>query len=89
MLTPNVRTVLERAASDVAFREELLASPESALAAFTLSADETTLIRSLSQQQIERLATDMSALDGELSEEVLERVAGGGWSNSRGRAALD
>ena len=75
---PNLRTVLERGASDVAFREQLLADPNSALAAYTLAADEATLIRSLSQQQLEKLATDMSALDGELSEELLERVAGGG-----------
>jgi hypothetical protein len=77
MLTPTLRTILERAAGDAAFRESLLCDPDTALAAFALSADEAAMLRSLSAQQLAQLATDLSALDGELSEEMLEKVAAG------------
>jgi hypothetical protein len=48
MLTSNLRTILERAASDAGFRESLLREPDSVLAAFTLSADEAAMLRSVS-----------------------------------------
>ena len=77
MLTPTLRTILERAASEAAFRELLLSKPDEALAGYTLSTDEATVLRSLSSQQLDQLATDLSALDGELTEDALDKVAGG------------
>ena len=77
MLTPILRTILERAAGEAAFREQLLTKPDEALAGYSLSTEEAAVLRSLSSQQLAQLATDLSALDGELSEEMLEAIVGG------------
>jgi len=55
MLTYTLRTIIERAVGDAAFREQLLAKPDEALAAYSLSVDEATQIRSLSRENLENL----------------------------------
>ena len=77
MLTQTLRTILERAAGDAAFREQLLTKPDEALASYTLSADEAAQIRALSRENFEKLAKDLSGLEGELSDETLQSVVGG------------
>ena len=63
MLTPTLRSLFERAAGDPAFRAQLLANP--------------ALAEGLTREQIERLLSEMSLLDGELSDEMLDSIAGG------------
>jgi len=76
MLTQTLRTILERAAIDAAFREQLLSKPDEALAGYTLTADEAAQVRSLSRETIETFARDLSVLEGELSDEDLQSVFG-------------
>jgi hypothetical protein len=77
MITSTLRTILERAASDAAFRKSLLHNPDSALIGFALSADEAAMVHSLSEQQLAQLAKDMNAMSDELSDEMLQAAVGG------------
>src|SRR5262245_23049616 len=70
MLTPALRTILERAANEAGFREQLLSKPDEALAEYSLTAEEATALHSLSSQQLEQLAS-------ELTDEALDKVTGG------------
>lgn len=77
MLTPTLRTILEHAASDAAFREQLLSKPDEALAGYSLTPDETASLRSLTSEQLNQLAADLSASNGELNEDTLAAVVAG------------
>ena len=68
MITSTLRSLLERAAGDPAFRAQLLANP--------------ALAEGLSREQIEGLLGEMALLDGQLTDEMLDMVAGG---NTSGR----
>jgi hypothetical protein len=62
MPNPALRALLERATTDAAFRAKLLADP--------------ALAGGLSRAQIEKLLGEMALLDGQLTDEVLDGVAG-------------
>ena len=74
MPNPALRALLERAAGDPAFRAQLLANP--------------ALARGLSREQIKALLDDMALLNGQLTDEMLDGVAGarsiGGVANLAG-----
>ncbi len=70
MITSTLRTALERAAGDPAFRAQLLANP--------------ALAEGLAREQIETLLGEMALLDGQLTDEMLDSVAGGGTGSGRG-----
>ena len=80
MLTQSLRTILERAAGDAAFREQLLTKADEALSGYSLSTDEAAQIRSLSREDLEKFAQDLSALEGELTDEALEAAVGAQWA---------
>ena len=77
MLTPTLRIILQRATSEAAFREQLLTKPDEALAAYSLSTEEASALRALTREQLAQLAADLGALEGELTDEALDKVAGG------------
>ena len=68
MPTPTLRSLFERAATDPAFRAQLLANP--------------ALAEGLTREQIEGLLGEMALLDGQLTDEMLDRVAAGGTKNA-------
>ena len=63
MITSTLRTALERAAGDPAFRAQLLANP--------------ALAEGLTREQIEGLLGEMALLDGQLTDEMLDMAVGG------------
>ena len=64
MITSTLRSLLERAATDPAFRAQLLANP--------------ALAEGLAREQIEGLLGDMAMLDGQLTDAMLDMAVGGG-----------
>ena len=68
MITSTLRSLFERAAGDPAFRAQLLAHP--------------ALAEGLAREQIEGLLGEMALLDGQLTDEMLDRVAAGGTKNA-------
>ena len=64
MLTPQLRSVFERAASDPAFRAQLLANP--------------ALAEGLTREQIEGLLGEMALLNSQLTDAMLDMAVGGG-----------
>ena len=61
MIPAQLKSILERAAGDPAFRAQLLANP--------------ALAEGLTREQIEKLLGEMALLDGQLTDEMLDRVA--------------
>jgi len=70
MIPAQLKSIFERAAGDPAFRAQLLANP--------------ALAEGLAREQIEGLLGEMALLDGQLTDEMLDRVAGGMTGTGRG-----
>jgi len=86
MLTPTLRNILERAASEAGFRDRLVTKPDEALAAYSLTTEEAIVMHSLSSEQLAQLAAELGSLEGELTEDDLEKVAAGVMPTSTDRA---
>ncbi len=63
MLSPTLKTILERAVADPAYRAQLLRNP--------------ALAEGLTREQIESIVNELTLLDGQLTDEMLDRVVGG------------
>lgn len=68
MITSTLRSLLERAAGDPAFRAQLLVNP--------------ALAEGLTREQIDGLLGEMALLDDQLTDAMLDSVAGGGMSRT-------
>ena len=53
-----------------------MTQPDEALAGYSLSTDEAAQIRSHSRENLENFARDLSALEGEMTDEALQAVVG-------------
>ena len=73
MIPVQLKALFERAAGDPAFRARLLASP--------------ALAGGLARAQIEKLLGEMALLDSQLTDEMLDGVAGGNTGSSVGTRA--
>jgi hypothetical protein len=89
MATSSAKKVLERAVADPAYRELLLTNPNEALKGYSLSAAEVTALKQITRAQLEAMAKQMTALEGELSDELLEQVSGGVSNNILGENQVD
>lgn len=74
MPSPALRALLERAATDAGFRAQLLANP--------------ALAEGLSREHLKVLLEDLALLNGQLTDEMLDNVAGAGADSRSGALVM-